>query len=198
MVLKWKNIRIFVLMGAAILGMSSVFMYLSALRPTTGEAGETGFKPLPLPIEGQEVSLEQAQASVPFKIRLPTNMGTFVQLKLVQWPETMKECPAVFVIYAAKKPSSVASIDDVINEDGIILFEEPAGETLELAENSIRATIESTGGQSVNINGYLGCAGGNIRHCVGWYTETTYCRLTANSNYPLQQLVEMAQSIPVD
>jgi len=184
--LKWKNIRIFVLLATIILGTSSTLIYLSVLRPTTG------FHPYEPPIPGQEISFDQAQASVPLKIKMPTNMGTFVQLKLLQPPQTDTE--GVYIIYAAHKPSGDATFSDVENQNGIILMEF----TNHMTQN-VRAAIDSTDGglQEVNINGYVGCAGGNVAHCVDWYTETTYYRLMANIKVPLQQLVEIARSIPV-
>jgi hypothetical protein len=157
------------------------------------------------PIPGQEVSLDQAQASVSFKINLPTNIGTFVELKLSQPPQTLPGQETLFVIYATSKPSNNATIDDVVNQNGIIFGEWASGMTLQEGYQNILAAIDSTkndsggGLQLVNINRYVGCAGGNLDvHEVSWYTETTECHLIANINYPLQQLVEIAQSIPVN
>ena len=142
--------------------------------------------------------MAQAQAWVSFKVRLPTSIGNFVQLRL----DT--ETGLLEAIYAHDKPSNDATIDDVINQNGIIFMECPSGMTLHDGSQSILAAIDSTkddpggGLQQVNINGYVGCAGGNLdEHGVTWCTETTECRLIANVNYPLQQLVEIAQSIPV-
>jgi hypothetical protein len=200
MLFKWKNVRIFILLTTVILGVSSVFIYLNLNRATPDEPGNIGLFPLESPMSGQEVSLEQAQASVPFKIRLPVNVGAFTELKL------SKETGLITVVYAADKPSDSSSLTDVINQNGIVLFEAPISEaygTLEFADNNFRAIIEETkdypnGGniQPVTINGYFGCAGGNIQHCVSWATETTYYRLTTNINYPMEQLVKTALSIP--
>jgi len=192
--------RILVLLIVVILGMSSVFVYLSVVRPTPSEAEKAGLFPAQyfMPITGQEVPLDQASASVPFKIRLPTNLGSFVQLKLNTGTGSIN------IIYAAVKLPSDASLSDVLDQNGILLFEEPNEMTLENSALNIRAAINSTkidpgsALQEVNINGYVGCAGGNVEHCVSWYTETTYYRLTANIKYPLQQLVAIAQSIPVN
>jgi hypothetical protein len=208
MALKWKNIRMFVLLAAMILGVSSIFVYLSIHGSMPNETEKTGLVPSPyfMPIPGQEVSLDQAQASAPFKIRLPTSTGSFVQLK--QFIEPEADISYVYIIYAADKLSSNASIPDVQDHNGIILFEAPIsayGGTLQFAESNFRAVIDDTkdypnGGnlQPVTINGYFGCAGGNVGQCVAWATETTYYELMANKNYPLQQLVAVAQSIPVN
>lgn len=205
MTLKWKHVRTFVLLAAMILGMSSIFIYLSVLRPTPSEAEKTGFWAPAIffePIPGQEVSLDQAQASVPFKINLPTNMETPVQ-KILLPPQS--DTPSVYIIYAVKL-SSDASISDVLDQNGIILLEmsiSGAYGTLQRADANFRALINETkdypggGHQPVTINGYFGYAGGNVEHCVGWATETTYYELLANKNYPLQQLVAIAQSIPI-
>jgi len=199
--LKWKNMRIFVLLIAMILGLSSVFIYLSIRGSMPSEAEKTGLFPAQYfqPIAGQEVSFDQAQASVPFKINMPTKMEIFVQLKL--------NGDAVKIICAAVKLSSDASYFDVLNQNGIILYEAPLSETygtLQFAENNLRAIIDSTkdysdgGLKPVTVNGYFGCVGGNVEHCVTWCTETTYYQLTASNKYPLQELVAMAQSIPVN
>src|SRR3989304_2185011 len=183
MKLKWKNIRTFVLVATVILGMSSTLVYLSVLRPTASQPQTTGFHPYQTPIPGQEVSLDQAQASVPFKIKLPTNLGNFLQLNLLQPPEADSE--GVYIIYAAHKPSKDANFDDVINQDGIILMEFPNGMTLQNSAKNIRAAIDTTkndpggGLKEVSINGYVGYAGGNVAHCVDWYTATIYYRLMA-------------------
>jgi hypothetical protein len=147
---------------------------------------------------GQEVSLEQAQARVPFKIRLPTNIGNFVELRLED------EIDRVLIVYAASKPSDHATIDDVLNQNGIVLLLLPNEMTLQDATQNILDGINSlntnslgSNAQQVSINGYVGCAAGNVKHCVDWYTETTYYRLMANVDYPLQKLVAIAQTIPV-
>jgi hypothetical protein len=182
---------------------------LKAYAPTSTLSGveKTSFSP-PLPPEyyrplaGEDVSLAEAQAAVPFKIQLPTNTGGragFMQVKLLQTPET-NSC-AVFIVYAADELPSNASRPDVYDHDGILLLEMPLSQaygTLQRAEINFKAFIDETGSQAVSINGYFGSASGNIAHCVQWATETTYYRVEANVDYPLQQLVEIAQSIPVN
>lgn len=210
MMLRSKNVKVFLFLTSLILGISGIFVYQGIVRPSPSGAEKTDFMSAPhsyfMPIPGREVSIDDAQASVPFKISLPKNMGDFVQLKLSLPPQTGS--PTVFVIYATCKLPSNASIPDVLDNDGVILteFSIPMTEgTLQDAENNFRAAIDSTkdyanGGnlQPVTINRYFGCAGGNVGHGVMWATETTYYQLTANSNYPLQQLIAVAQSIPVN
>lgn len=205
MKLKWKNIRTFLLLAAVILGASTAFIYLSVTGPTPSEAGKTGLRP-PSPRMadlGQEASLEQAQACVPFKIRLPTKIGKFVELRLKLPPQTDTE--TVYIVYAAHKSSDDATVNDVVDQNGIILMEAINRMTLQDSVKNILDGINSVNTnspgnyvQQVSINGYVGSAGGNVGHCVVWYTETTYYRLEASVNYPLQQLVEIAQSIPVN
>lgn len=171
-------------------------------RATPSEATGAGWGPPPFPIPGQEFSLNQAQASVPFKINLPAKLGAFVELKVLQPPQP--EMPTVYIVYAAEKPSSYATMYDVVGQGGILLIEIGSNLTLQQAANNIRAAINSTkdypdgGLEEVSINGYVGFAGGNFHHGVSWYTETTYYQLTANINYPFQQLLEIAQSIQVN
>jgi hypothetical protein len=214
MMLRSKNVRVFLFLTSLVLGISGIFMYQSIVRPSPSGVEKTDFMSAPLspphsyfmPIPGKEVSIDDAQPSVPFKISLPKNMGDFVQLKLSLAPQTGS--PTVFVIYATSKLPSNASIPDVLDNDGVILTELSISlteGTLQDAENNFRAAINSTkdypnGGnlQPVTINGYFGCAGGNVGHCVTWATETTYYQLSANRNYPLQQLIAVAQSISVN
>ena len=192
--------RTLVLLAAIVLGVSSVFVYLSVRRATPSEADKTDFRTIDpeylMPIGGEEVTLDQAQASVPFKIRMPTNMGAPVLIKVLLPPQT--DTPQVFIIYAPAKLSSNASIPDVLDDNGIILFEAPNKVTLQEADINLKALIDSTGGQAISINGYFGYAGGNVQHCVSWATETTHYALSANIDYPLQQVVGIAQSIPVN
>jgi hypothetical protein len=188
-----------------ILIAASVLVTIILITPRHSEAERTGMVPSLyfMPIPGREVSLDQAQASAPFKIRLPTSAGSFVQLK--QYIEPEANMSNVYIIYAADKLSSNASIPEVLDHNGIILFEAANQVPVQFAESNFRAAINDTkdypdGGnlQPVTINGYFGCVGGNIAHGVNWATETTYYQLIANKNYPLQQLIEIAQSIPVN
>jgi hypothetical protein len=193
MMFKWRNMRALVFLAAVILGISSGLVYLSVPRPGSRMVEYGGFSIYTPSLVGQEVSLDQAQASVPFKINLPTNIGAFVQLRLVKPPEADREM--VIAIYATKKPSSSTPISD-LDKDAIVLTECRNLMTLQESVQNILDIINSTkndvggGAQvAVTINGYLGCAGGNVAHVVTWYTETTEYRLEANVNYPLQQLI---------
>jgi len=146
------------------------------------------------PIGGEEVTIKQAQASVPFC--LPTQLGKPTQVKL--------DRDLVIIIWMESKPSPEANIFDVLEQGGIVLIAHPNYyRTLEESVKNIEAAINATkdqesGLQRVSINGYLGAMGGNVYHDVFWYTETTYYELEASVEFPLQQLLEIAQSIPVD
>ena len=102
------------------------------------------------------------------------------------------------------KPSLEANIFDVLEQGGIVLIAHPnyyrtLEESVKNIEAAINATKDQEGGlQRVSINGYLGAMGGNVYHDVFWYTETTYYELEASVEFPLQQLLKIAQSIPVD
>lgn len=202
--LKWKRIRHVALLAAVILGISSIFVYVS-VQKTANNSSFSHFSSIPSgyfdPLGGQVVSLAEAQASVPFKIHLPTYTGgrdSFVQVKLFEL--------TVYVIYAAYALPSDASRLDILDYDAILLMESPVSlgyGTLQDAEKNFRAFLDQYQAidQSlcqVSINGYFGTAGGNVAHCVQWATETTYYRLTVNKNCPLHQLVEIAQSIPIN
>ncbi len=194
--LKWKSIRVVVLLATVILGMSTVFIYLSVTGRTSGDEAKavSQFFVPPMALWGQEASLDQAQAWMPFKIRLPTNLGNFAELRID------RSINGVLVVYAADKPSNDATVEDVLDQDGIIFLELPNTMTLQDAAQNTRDAINATDGrlQPVDINGYFGAAGGNVWHCVSWYAETTYYRLIANIDFPLQQLIEIARTIPVD
>jgi hypothetical protein len=180
-----------------------IYLKTYALAPTPGEAEKAfGFPVWAYrPIDGQEVSLDQAQALVPFRINLPACLGTPALIKVLLPPQT--DTPSVTIVYATVKLSSDASPFDVLNQNGIGLWEMPNKMTLEKASENIKAAIDGTknapggGLRPVTINGYPGYEGGNVGHEVTWYTETTVYVVEANVNYPLQQLEAIAQSIPV-
>ena len=150
------------------------------------------------PLAGQEVSLAQAQAAVPFKIKLPTSLGQFTVMKFEE------ELNATTIVFSSEKPADDADFFDIMQTDAIVLFELPNTMTLKDSKQNTLDAISSTrndvggGLQPVEINGYFGCAGGNIYHTVTWYTETTYYQLATSLKLPLPQLVEIANSIPLE
>lgn len=187
-----KTIISLVFMLALFLSVASVYFYFIIRRPVN-QNNVAPHIPLFPPIGGEEVTIEQAQASVPF--RLPTKLGKPIQVKL--------DRDLVIIIWMGSKPSPRANIYDVLGQGGIILIAHPNDWTLEESAKNIEAAINATkdqegGLQRVSINGYLGGMGGNIYHDVFWYTETTYYELESSVEFPLQQLLEIAQSIPVD
>jgi hypothetical protein len=145
------------------------------------------------PIGGQEVAIEDAQRLVSFKIGLPASLGEPIQVKL--------DDQSVVIIWMKTKPSQQSTLADVRSQGGIILFEWLNTMTPQESANHIEALINATKDdegalQKVSINGYLGCAGGNIGHDVTWCTKTVLYELQANLEFPLQQLIEIARSIP--
>ena len=188
-----KTIISLVFMLALFLSVASVYFYFIVGRPVNQNnvAPHLPFFP---PIGGEEVTIEQAQASVPF--RLPTKLGKPIQVKL--------DRDLVIIIWMKSKPSPEANIFDVLEQGGIVLIVHPnyhrmLEESVRNIEAAINATKDQEGGlQRVSINGYLGAMGGNVYHDVFWYTETTYYELEASVEFPLQQLLKIAQSIPVD
>jgi hypothetical protein len=194
-----------ILIAASLTAYFSIYLKAYAPASTPNGAQNAGYSPMLspqffVPLIGQDVSLAQAQASVPFKIQLPANTrgrGDVVQVKLYQ--------SAVFIVFAANKLPSNASRADIylFNNNGTLLTEDSLSQaygSLQNMENIQKAVIKQNGGQTqaITINGYFGTAGGNIARCVVWGTETTCYRLEANLNCPLQQLIEIAQSIPVN
>ena len=207
MMLKWKRVRYVVLVAAVILGISSIFVYVSLQQTASDHIIPGSSVPpdyfAPIGSRGQVVSLAEAQASVPFKIQLPTNTGgrdSFVQIRL--FPATEKDSGSVCIIWASEWIPSSASRPDVRDYyNGILLSEIPVSDvwgTMEYADANMKAFLaESMTHQEVSINGYFGTAGGNVAHGVQWATETTYYYLEASLNCPLSELIEIAQSIPV-
>jgi hypothetical protein len=208
MMLKWKRIRPVVLLATVILSISSIFVYVS-LQKNASDHSIPNFSSVPpdyfAPIgsRGQVVSLAEAQASVPFKIQLPTYTGgrdSFVQIIL--FPITEKNSYSVGIILASEWIPSSASRPDVREYyNGILLTEMSVSDawgTLQDADGNMKAFLaESMTHQEVSINGYFGTAGGNVAHGVQWATETTYYCLEAGLNCPLSELIEIAQSIPL-
>jgi len=176
-----------------ILSLASLLLYF-CIQPPSKTSSSLG---LPYsPIVGKEVSLTQAQASVPYKINLPTSLGQYAMIKLD------KDTNATTIVFASKKPVDDANFIDILNGNAIVLLEMPNKMTLDASTQNIADAISATkndvgGLQPVTINGYSGCAGGNVWHTVTWYTETTYYQLTSNIDYPLQQLVSVANNIPL-
>lgn len=158
----------------------------------------------PIGSRGQAVSLAEAQASVPFKIQLPAYTGgrdSFVLIKIFLITE--KNSYSVGIIWASESIPSSANVPDVRDYyNGILLTEisvSDAWGTLQDADGNMKAFLaESKTHQEVSINGYFGTAGGNVAHVVHWATETTYYYLEASLNCPLSELIEIAQSIPVN
>jgi hypothetical protein len=181
---------------ALFLSLASVYFFLWRPAYVNQNNAAPHFPWFP-PIGGEEVTIEQAQTSVPFKIYLPTKLGKPIQVKLDRYDNSL------IIIWMESKPSPKANIYDVLNQGGIVLFAHPNHSTLEECVKSIEGAINATKGeegalQKVNINGYVGGMGGNVGHCVFWYTETTCYELDGGLEFPLQQLLEIAQSIPVD
>lgn len=147
------------------------------------------------PIIGQEVSVAQAKSNMPIAIKLPAKLGAVAELKFENSTNSLT------AVYSTSKPADDANFIDILNANAIILIQFPSYLTIAGARQNILDAINSTkddvggGLQPVSINGYMGCEGGNIWHTVTWYTETTYYQLAASVSYPLQDLVEIANSM---
>jgi hypothetical protein len=188
-----RKARVALFFVTLVLSLSCILLYSKELINNSTE--RQPFTIVGPPIGGEDVTLAQAQASEKFKVSLPTELGEFTQMKM------NKDSGTLTIIYASNKPSADVSINDVISENGIILIEAPNTLTPQSSTQNIMDAINATkndvgGLQLVNINGNLGCAGGNIQHNVFWYTATNSYELIANLNYPMEQLLKIAESIP--
>jgi hypothetical protein len=174
-----------------LLCLSVIAVYATTITQTRDPAPGL----LYIPIFGQEVTLAQAQSTMPIAIKLPTKLGEVAEFK---FDISSKILTAV---YSTTKPAADANFIDVINANAIVLIQCPSNLTIASAQQNILDAINSTkndiggGLQAVSINGYMGCEGGNVFHTVSWYTETAYYRLAASLSYPLQNLVETAISM---
>ncbi len=186
--------RILLLFVVMTLSLTGTILYTS-IKPI-GSENNLDNAGLPYsPIAGQSVSTTQAQTNMPIKINLPTDLGPIAESKFDSSSQTLT------TIYSSTKPADDANFIDILSTSAIILVQSPSNLTLSYAQQNIldavNATKNEAGGlQLLTINGYLGCEGGNVWHTVTWYTQTTYYQLEANVNYPLQNLVNAAESIP--
>jgi hypothetical protein len=189
-----RKTRILLIFFALILCLSSTVLYVST-KPVHSQGQYTLGLPYS-PIVGQEVSVAQVQTNMPFKINLPTDLGPIAESKFDNTTKTLT------TIFSSTKPADDANFIDILNSNAVVLIQMPSNLTLASARQNILDAVNTTkndagGLQLLTINGYLGCEGGNVWHTVTWYTQTTYYQLTANVDYPLQNLVDAANTIPV-
>jgi hypothetical protein len=188
-----KQTRSVAFLAIFLLATASILFYLNVQKSEHIDNNDVERPQLLLrspPIGGQEVTIEQAQSLVSFKIGLPANLGEPIQVKF--------DDQCVVIIWMETKPSQQSTLDDVRSHGGIILFE---WSSTIVPQDHIEALTNETEGvegalQKVTIKGYLGCAGGNVWHDVTWCTKTVLYELQANLEFPLQQLIEIARSIP--
>ncbi len=145
------------------------------------------------PLEGKEVTINEAQSKLPFKVVLPNKFEEPTLVKLIE------ENNFLYVIYSDKKPTPDMSFDNIIDSGAIVLTEYPSSSAQEndLMIDSAIETIKKTGGvlEKVTINGHHGVYGGNIEHVVYWFIGTTNFEIIANPNISFSYLIEIAQSL---
>jgi hypothetical protein len=194
--MKSTNRRKSILLIALVLSILTTTLAISIKSPSSETTSPLGLGIAYCPIAGQEASLTQAQAEVSYVINLPTSLGQYTTLKVD------KETNATIIIYAANKPADDANFYDIMQTDAIVLFELPNTLTLEQSKQNILDSIDTTKNdvgslQPVTINGFFGCVGGNIWHTVTWYTDVNYYQLASSMKVPIDQLIDIANSIPV-
>jgi hypothetical protein len=150
-------------------------------------------RPYSGPLKGNEVTINEAQSKLPFKVVLPNKFEEPTLVKLIE------ESNFLYVIYSDKKPTQDMSFDNIIDSGAIVLMEYPNSSVQEsdLMIDSAIETIKKTGGvlEKVTINGHHGVYGGNVEHVVYWFTGTTNFEIRTNPNISFSYLIEIAESI---
>jgi hypothetical protein len=150
-------------------------------------------RPYSEPLNGKEVTINEAQSKLPFKVVLPSLLGEPTLVKLIE------ENNFLYVIYSGKMPTPDMSFDNIIDSGAIILMEYSNSSVQEsdLRIDSAIETIKETGGflEKVTINGHHGVYGGNVEHVVYWFTSTTNFEIRTNPNVPFSDLIKIAESI---
>jgi hypothetical protein len=150
-------------------------------------------RPYSGPLKGKEVTINEAQPYLSFKVSLPNKLGNPVLMKVIE------ESNFLYVIYSDKKPTQDMSFDNIIDSGAIVLMEYPNTSTQEsdLMIDSAIETIKETSGflEKVTINGHHGMYGGNVEHVIYWFTGATNYEIRTNPNVPFSDLIKIAESI---
>jgi hypothetical protein len=164
--MKKRNIILISLVSIIILASLACYLLInSKSRSIVGGVNE--FRPYWGPLKGNEVTINEAQSYLPFKVSLPNKLGNPVLIKVIE------ESKFLYVIYLEKKPTPDMSFDNIIDSGAIVLMEYPntsledGKARIEALTNTIKEMIE-TGEvpkdtpvpQKVNINGQPGLIGG--------------------------------------
>ncbi len=149
---------------------------------------------------GEEVLYaDEAQSKLPFKFALPQILGKPDKI-LIQ------EGHIAEVIYGYKGNDIFKENSREIQENGaIIIYEYKPGLAKEEAESLIDDIIkqmdlyDDTRGtqERVYINGFPGVMGGNVDHCVTWYTTGATYTVGGSIKIPLEKLVKIAETMDV-
>jgi hypothetical protein len=147
---------------------------------------------------GEEViSTEEAQSKLPFKFALPEILGNPDKI-LIQ------EGHMAEVVYGYKGNDIFKENSRVVQENGaILIYEYKPGLTKEEAESLIDDIIKQMDlyddtrdtQQRVYINGFPGVMGGNVDHCVTWYTPQATYTVGGSIKIPLEELVKIAEGM---
>jgi hypothetical protein len=149
---------------------------------------------------GEEVTTaEEAQSKLSFKFSLPKILGNPDKI-------LVEEGYKVTIIYGYKGDNIFEESPRFISENGgIIIYEYKPGLEREVAESLIDGGIkqmdlyDDTRGtqQRIYINGFPGVMGGNVAHCVTWFTPEATYTVGGSLAVPLEELVKIAESMDV-
>jgi hypothetical protein len=190
--MKKRNIILVSLISIIVL--ASLVSYLIINNKSRSKVdGFNELRPYWGPLEGKEVTINEAQSKLPFKVVLPNKFEEPTLVKLIE------ENNFLYIIYSDKKPAPDMSFDNIIDSGAIVLTEYPSSSAQEndLMIDSAIETIKKTGGvlEKVTINGHHGVYGGNVEHVVYWFIGTTNFEIIANPNIPFSDLIEIAKSV---
>ncbi len=144
-------------------------------------------------------SIEEAQPNLPFKFSLPKILGNPDEI-------LVEEGHKATIIYGYKGNNIFKEPpDSIVKNGGILIYEYTPGLKREAAESLIDGILkqmdlyDDTRGtqQRVYINGFPGVMGGNVGHCVTWYTPEATYTVGGSLAVPLERLVKIAESMDV-
>ncbi len=149
---------------------------------------------------GEEVATaEEAQSKLPFKLSLPTILGNPDKI-------LVEKGYRVTIIYGYRGDNIFEEApDEVLQNGAIIMYESIPGHKREVAEGLIDGGIkqmdlyDDTRGtqQRIYINGFPGVMGGNVGHCLTWFTPEATYTVGGSLAIPLDELVKIAESMDV-
>lgn len=175
-----------------------------------GEETEVRYFRQPRPLEGEKISLEEAESMAPFKIGIlkVENLPQPEKFGKLSFVKFAKENNVLYLVYSDKEVDPTYTSEDIMNVGVIVIVEypNPSIEEGRLRMDAIMETLKELKRdgklipdcplpQKININGYSGIFGGNVGHSVTWFTETTWYEIYASKNIPYLDLIMFAGSV---